>query len=293
MLSNETYVYSALNAILLSSGRWSMLIWVGCGLWLVCRSGSRLGGAALGLVGFLGLGWPLSPPGEGLLLVVANVQAFADNQEALELRLGEEQADVVLAIEKRAEQIPGLQRVGDNFSEELPLASYGMAFFCREGIRCSAWISSELGKGQCGFPIGLLRLEEEFCVMGAHVPPPVPHCSASIQPYVDWMTRRIDAGRMAINVGPCLKGDPVLAIGDFNAPQGSRTVRQMLAQGLRDAQYRRGIYASTWPAGGGFPNFPVFRLDHVFPGALTLTGVQQFDLPNSDHQALRVWIEVD
>jgi endonuclease/exonuclease/phosphatase (EEP) superfamily protein YafD len=107
------------------------------------------------------------------------------------------------------------------------------------------------------------------------------------------MTDRIESGRLSRDEGPCQQGDPVLVMGDFNAAPGSRTTQKLLNQGLRDAQAGRGIYASTWPAGGGWPNFPVFRLDHVFEGALEVTGVQQFSLPQADHQALRIWIEVD
>jgi endonuclease/exonuclease/phosphatase (EEP) superfamily protein YafD len=270
-----------------------MVLWLGVGLWIGLRLRVRLIGFGLGLVGLMGLGWPFAPAGEGLLIVSANVQAFASGRAELETRLGQEGADVVLTIEKRAEQIPGLERVADNFEANLPKPSHGMAFFCRRGLRCSAWISPAIGAKGCRMPVGLLRLEEKICVMGVHVPPPVPICATGVRPYVQWMTDRIEEGRMALNVGPCKKGDPVLAIGDFNSTQGSWTTRKMLAEGLRDPQYHRGIYASTWPAGGGWPNFPVFRLDHVFPGELDITGIQQFRLPQADHKALRVWLSLD
>ena len=284
---------SFLNAALLSSGHWSFLLWMIGGLWVVFRSRQKLWGGVWIFGGFMGLGSPFSPPGDGVLIISANVQAFTDDVDGLEERLSEEMADVVLTIERRAEQLSGMVRVGDNFSRNLPKPSHGMAFFCREGLVCDAWVSQAIGDGSCSMPIALLRLNQEVCVMGVHVPPPVPGCSDEILPYIRWMTERIDAGRMGEDEGPCKKGDPILAVGDFNAPQGSWTTRQMLSRGLRDAQAGRGIYASTWPAGGGWPNFPVFRLDHVFAGDLNVTGVQQFGLPKTDHQALRVWIEMD
>jgi hypothetical protein len=284
---------SFLNASLLSSGHWSFLLWIGGGLWIFFRKEKRLLGGVWALGGLVGLGSPFSPAGNGVLIISANVQAFSADVDDLEARLSEEMADVVLTIERRAEQLSGMVRVGDNFSRNLPKPSHGMAFFCREGLVCDAWVSEAIGEGSCSMPIALLRLSQQVCVMGIHVPPPVPGCSEAVRPYIFWMTDRIEAGRMGRDEGPCKKGDPVLAVGDFNAPPASWATRQMLDRGLHDAQAGRGIYASTWPAGGGWPNFPVFRLDHVFAGDLSVTGVQQFGLPQTDHQALRVWVEMD
>lgn len=294
-LPEDAVVSAIFEAILLSSGRWSMLVWVGCGLWLSVSRGHRnlKVGVPLTLLAALGTGWPFAGAGEGLLIVSANVQAFSDSADELEEALAEEQADVVLTIERRAEEILGMHRVGDNYTAELPKDSHGMAFYCREGLRCAAWISPEIGAKDCSMPVGFLRIEEEFCLIGVHVPPPVPICATGRRPYVDWVVQRIEAGRVVADVGPCLKGDAVLAAGDFNATQGSWTTRAFLNEGLRDPQYNRGIYASTWPAGGGWPNLPVFRLDHVFEGALDVTGVQQFRLPKADHKALRIWVNTD
>lgn len=284
---------SLLNACLLSSVHWAFLLWVGGGGWLLFRLKQRWAGVGLALVGGLCLGSPFSPAGTGLLIVSANVQAYADNAAVLEARLSQERADVLLTIERRAEQIEGMVRVGDNYARSLPKPSYGMAFYCKEGMVCEAWISPRMGEGACGMPVGLLRLESGICIVGVHVPPPVPGCAEGIQPYVKWVTDRLSAGRISQDTGPCIQGDAALVIGDFNAAPGSKTTQRLLNQGLRDPQAGRGIYASTWPAGGGWPNFPVFRLDHVFAGAVAVTGVQQFSLPQSDHRALRVWIKAD
>jgi hypothetical protein len=292
-IPTTSFAGSLLNACLLSSVHWAFLLWVAGGAWLLFRLKQRWAGVGFALVGGLCLGSPFSPTGTGLLLVSANVQAYANNAAALEARLSQEGADVLLTIERRAEQIEGMVRVGDNYASALPKPSYGMAFYCKEGLACEAWISPRMGEGACGMPVGLLRLPSGACVVGVHVPPPVPGCAKGIQPYVSWVTERLDAGRISQDTGPCTRGDAVLVIGDFNAAPGSKTTRRLLDQGLRDPQAGRGIYASTWPAGGGWPNFPVFRLDHVFAGALTVTGVQQFSLPQADHQALRVWIETD
>ncbi len=284
---------SLLNASLLSSVHWSFFLWIGVGGWVFFRLKRRWFGLTLSTAGLLGLGSPFSPAGTGFLIVSANVQAYAENAEALEARLSAEMADVVLTVERRAEQLDGMVRVSDNYARNLAKPSHGMAYFCREGLECEAWISPPIGQGTCGMPVGLLRLQSKACVVGVHVPPPVPGCAEGIQPYLSWVTDRIASGRFNRDEGPCQQGDPVLVTGDFNAPPGSRILQKLLSQGLRDAQAGRGIYASTWPAGGGWPNFPVFRLDHVFEGALEVTGVQQFSLPQSDHQALRIWIQLD
>ena len=140
-------------------------------------------------------------------------------------------------------------------------------------------------------PLGLLRVEEELCVVGIHVPPPVPFCATGRGPYIEWVARKLQEGRLLEHLGPCRRGDPVIAIGDFNATQGSRTLRSFTRRGFRDPQRYRGIYASSWPAGGGWPNFPVFRLDHVLVGDVEVDAVQQFRLPKADHKALRVWVK--
>ena len=289
VLPHEQVFSAILVAVVLSGWRWAMVFWVFVGFWMGYRH-RRLGLSGLLVVlGFLGMGWPFSGAGEGYLIVSANVQAYASGQEQLEKRLAQERADVVLAIEKRAEEIDGMLRVVDNFDRDLPKPSHGMAFFCREGLECAGWVSPEIGVDGCSMPVALLRLEQKMCVVGVHVPPPVPICATGVRPYISWLAERIEDGRMTQDEGPCERGDPVLAIGDFNATPGSWAVNRMLAQGLRDPLRHRGIYAATWPAGGGWPNLPFFRLDHVFPGALKVTGVQTFRLPQSDHKALRVW----
>lgn len=291
LLPNEVVAAAVLEAVLLSSPRWSMLLWVLGGFWLAVAHRQRRAGLGLAGVSFLLLGWPFAGQGEGLLIISANVQAYSDSFAELEEALAREQADVVLTIERRGEQIRGMHRVGDNYDQELKKASHGLAFFCREGLRCQAWVSPLIGAEDCSMPVGFLRIEEAVCLIGIHVPPPVPICATGRRPYVDWVVQRIEDGRIAADVGPCKRGDAVLAAGDFNATQGSWTTRAFLDEGLHDPQYHRGIYASTWPAGGGWPNVPVFRLDHAFAGQLSITGIQQFRLPDADHKALRIWVD--
>ena len=291
LLPDEVVVAAVVEAVLLSSPRWSMLIWVFSGLWLAGIHRQWKAGAGLFVFSLLLMGWPFAGRGEGLLVISANVQAYTDSAEELEAALARERADVVLTIERRGERIAGMHRVGDNYQQGLKKASHGMAFFCREGLRCQAWVSPLIGAESCSMPVGFLRIEEAICLIGIHVPPPVPICATGRKPYVDWVVQRIEDGRVAADVGPCRQGDAVLAAGDFNATQGSWTTRAFLEEGLWDPQYHRGVYASTWPAGGGWPNLPVFRLDHAFAGAVAITGIQQFRLPKADHKALRIWID--
>ena len=35
-------------------------------------------------------------------------------------------------------------------------------------------------------------------------------------------------------------------------------------QGLIDPLFLSGLFGHTWPNGGGFIKFPLFRLDHIF-----------------------------
>jgi len=291
VLPHEQVFSAILVAVVLSSWRWAMLGWVFVGIWVAYRKRRFVLGGLVFVFGLIGMGWPFSHTGDGYLIVSANVQAYASGQGALEKALSKERADVVLAIEKRAEEIDGMTRVVDNFDRDLPKPSHGMAFFCRHDLECAGWVSPEIGVEGCSMPVALLRLEQKICVVGVHVPPPVPICATGVRAYISWLAERIEDGRMATREGAWEIGDPVLAIGDFNATPVSWTVKRMLAQGLRDPLFHRGIYAATWPAGGGWPNLPFFRLDHVFPGALSVTGVQTFRLPQSDHKALRVWVK--
>ena len=60
----------------------------------------------------------------------------------------------------------------------------------------------------------------------------------------------------------------------------------LLHRGLRDRLLSWGVWAASWPAGGGWPNLPFFQLDHLLVGPVEIPRVQQVRVPGSDHIAL-------
>jgi endonuclease/exonuclease/phosphatase (EEP) superfamily protein YafD len=184
-----------------------------------------------------------------------------------------------------------MERVADNFDEDLPKPSHGAAVFCRDPGACEALISPEFGAESCGMPMALLRLKASLCVVGVHVPPPVPVCATGVRPYVREIHSHIRDGRIVENWGPCRAGDPVLVAGDFNAVPGSWTLRTLADAGLEAGWDLRGVWGSTWPAGGGWPDFPVLRLDHALSGEVEVHSLGLRNLPGADHKALELWVD--
>ena len=58
----------------------------------------------------------------------------------------------------------------------------------------------------------------------------------------------------------------------------------------KDLQAFSGLWRLSWPAGGGWINFPLFRLDHIFGHSDITLAHEQFRVPDSDHKALRVQV---
>jgi endonuclease/exonuclease/phosphatase (EEP) superfamily protein YafD len=103
-------------------------------------------------------------------------------------------------------------------------------------------------------------------------------------PYVSWIAERLSEGRVRRDLAPCLVGAPVVMSGDFNHVPASGPIRRFEQAGLRDVLAGTGLHALTWPSGGGWPDFPVFRLDHVLAGPVSLTDLVKTRVPGSDHQ---------
>ncbi|MCB9762377.1 MAG: hypothetical protein H6739_21450 [Alphaproteobacteria bacterium] len=294
-LPEDVLWLNAAKATLLSLARVFPLAWVLWAMFTARRTGRLLAPAAVALVGLALAGVPplLDPvEGPGLVIVAANVQAYAEAPEALEAALAALDADVVLTHERRGEAIAGMKRVADNYARKLPRPSHGAAAYCREGLRCEARVTGHIGPEGCAMPLAQVRVDGSLCALGIHAPPPVPICAKGLHPYLEHVAARVEAGRLTEDWGPCRADDPVLAIGDFNYVPGSRALRTLTARGLRDAARLQGLFAASWPAGGGWPNLPLFRLDHALVGDLEAGGVRYLRLPDSDHKAvrLRVWL---
>jgi len=286
---------TVLETLLLAGTRWLMVMAVGVA-WMFGRATRRWGRAALYALGALGLaGIPtLTGTPVGLQLVSANLQAYSkEGALPMEKALSAFQADVLVTHEKRGERLVGMVRVADNFDEDLPRPSHGTAVFCREGLDCKAVVTPEYGSLECGMPMALVRVEERLCVVGLHLPPPVWQCDAGRRPYMDEVRRHLNAGRLAGDWEVCQEKDPVVLIGDLNTLEGGNVWRELQELGFRDPQKWSGVFATSWPAGGGWPNLPMLRLDHVLLGTgVSVNHVGYSRIPDSDHKALVSWLDV-
>ena len=277
---------SAARAVLLTLPRWLVGGWVVWGLWAAWqRSKAGLPVAALALVG---MGWPTvaDAEGPGLRFIVSNVQAYSGDPEALEGAIEAMEPDVMLAMEKRVRKLKGMDRIAHNYDSDLPRPSHGAAVFCRKGLLCAAEVTQEIGPEGCSMPLTLVRVEASVCVVGLHAPPPVPVCGRGLQPYAEHVASHLRAGRVERELGPCQPEDPVIVTGDLNQVPGSRAWRTLVNTGLDDALAWNGVWAASWPAGGGWPRLPFFRLDQVLTGKVKIGRVDLVDLPGADHRAL-------
>ena len=305
-----TEVWGAVGqALLLSAPRWLMLLYPFGAIYIYFRrvrsakrgspsSGTTWPLITVAMLGLLAAGNPLSgaglADGDGFTVMSANVQAFTDGAEELEEAIGDVAVDLFLQIEMRAVDIPGMRRVADNYDSGLAMPSHGMGVYCSDNIECEASITENFGTSVCGMPMSLVRVNSELCVMGLHVPPPAPFCALGVEPYVVEMLSHISDGAVADSWGPCRAGDPLVIAGDLNGVSGGYGYRAIKAAGLIDPLSSVGIWGASWPAGGGWPNLPVFRLDHLFsgPGA-TVSGIEHLRLPGADHKALTFSITLE
>ncbi|HJN77430.1 MAG TPA: endonuclease/exonuclease/phosphatase family protein [Myxococcota bacterium] len=295
LLSEDALWWSAARSVLLTLPRWLVLAWVPWALYWAWRDRRKVY-VAWAVFALLAAGVPPLGPDdeEALLVVVANVQAYSEADRPLEDALGELNADVVVTVEKRGERVPGMQRVADNYDRDLPRDSHGSAVFCRKELFCQGEITEEFGDlPGCGMPIALVRVEAAICIVGMHAPPPLPTCSEGISPYVSEVVEHVDEGRIAGDWGPCVDQDPVLVMGDMNYVPGSRVHRSLTDTGLVDETRWFGIWGSTWPAGGGWPNAPFFRLDQVLAGEVDISAIRYLRLPEADHRAVRARVKLN
>jgi len=280
---------SVLEAVLLGGGRWMLLLTVALALAQGRTRGRRLQAAVCALGAAVLAGVPACPTSEpGWRLVSANVQAYSPEGAApMEAVLAGLQADVLFTLEKRGESIAGMRRVADNFDTDLSRPSHGTAVFCKDGLACEGQITEEFGVAACSMPIGLVRVSGETCVVGLHLPPPVGKCQDGRGPYYSEVARHLRDGGLSGDWGPCRATDAVLLIGDLNTVAGGRVHRSLVALGFSDPLRWRGIHAVSWPAGGGWPNLPLLRLDHLLTGfGVGVGNVGYVALPDSDHKAL-------
>lgn len=292
-LAPDRYVLTHIvKALLLMAPRWCMAMWPLWAMLLGWRAPRlRPPAVVLGLFGLATAGWPetdrtLDAP--GWTVVSTNVNSYSPEPDtrALEAELLALDPDVVLVIEKRLLALAGYRRV-DNFDDPLPRPSHGTAVFCKDGVDCAAEVTEEFGSETMKMPLALVRLGGDLCLLGVHSPPPVPFDPSGIGPYIGRIAEAVEGGRMARDWAPCRAGDPIVLVGDLNAPPRSTAYRALVdGEGLRDTRARTGVYGATWPAGGGWPDLPYFRLDHLLAGDVEITEVYARRMSGADHKAL-------
>ena len=280
-----------LHALSLAAPRWCVWLWplwsVGLALRVPALAPGALVGALLG-VALAGDPGADPDPGRGWRVVSSNVNAYSpEGPEGVSEALGALAADVVLIIEKRPEEIPGMRRAADNFAVEVPRPSHHTAAFCRDGLACEAVITEEFGSETSKMPLALVRLPDGICLFGIHSPPPAPYDPSGLLPYLQRVAAALSGGRVAADWGPCRAGDPAVVAGDLNTIPRSEAYRTLLrGTGLRDALASRGVYAASWPSGGGWPDIPFFQLDHLLPGDVDVWAERVRRVPGADHKAL-------
>ncbi len=294
-LPEEWSLGTPLETLLLAGSRW-LLLGACLMAFVYARSSRRWRRALVYGVGALGLAGVPGVKGArvGVHLVSANLQAYSEEGAApMEKALSALGADVLVTLEKRAETLTGMVRVADNFEEDLSRPSHGTAVFCRAGMTCEAVVTPEYGSPECGMPIALVRVEGRLCVVGLHLPPPVGLCGAGRRPYMDELRLHVSGGRLSGDWEVCREEDSVVLVGDINTLEGGDVWREIRALEFHDPQRWRGIFGTSWPAGGGWPNLPLLRLDHVLLGkGLFANHIGYSRIPGSDHKALVAWLEV-
>ncbi len=257
-------------------------------LWQKGHRGWAVTALVLGLVAFGPDPRGLGNPDAGVVRVaVLNVNSFSPDIEVFPLQsmvaaLG---LDIAMVVERRPDTLPGLVRVADDFNEPLPRPSFATAVFCRS--ECAAWVSPLIGSVAQRMPVGMVRIGESeagICIFGIHAPPPAPLDATGMGPHIRWLSSFIQNGRMSRSLGPCFRGDGVVVAGDLNGVPGGRPYRALLGRGLSDPLLLRGLRANTWPSGGGWPNLPLLRLDHIFVGEAEVQVGAKVRIPGSDHQ---------
>ena len=85
-------------------------------------------------------------------------------------------------------------------------------------------------------------------------------------------------------------GTPTLLIGDFNGSRWHPSFRRLLERGWQDTHETLGHgWSVSWPMDEGWFPPQFVRIDHaLFRNGLTPTGMDDFEVPGSDHKGYRV-----
>lgn len=283
-----------IHTILLVQPIWIACIWP-VWTWFIGRrlqASLKWGSMAISTIAF---GWSVGvfAPHQkvsGTQVLIANVNAYAGEQDMLQGYLSMIGISHIVLLEKRAEEISGMRRVADDFDTVVKKPSHHSAVFCVDD--CTAWVSPQIGSATMAMSLVVMPLPKQTCVIAVHIPPPTPIDATGMRPYVEYIESVVESGRLLRDWEGCSKSDAVVVAGDFNAVSGSWAHRRLIALGLHDAQIGTGLSGATWPAESkDFLQLPVFRIDHVLHHPDLSVGVQQIRIPHSDHQGLLLSID--
>ena len=128
-------------------------------------------------------------------------------------------------------------------------------------------------------------------MLAVHIPPPTPIDATGMEPYVTYIERAVENGRLLRDWEGCNQNDAVIIAGDFNAVPHSWAHRRLSGLGLVDAQRNTGVFGLTWPSDSAdFIRQSVFRIDHVLHHPSIQLSVSQLTMAGSDHKGL--WLQV-
>lgn len=244
------------------------------------------------MISLFGLGWAIGVGGASQTsgdtqVLVANVNAYAGEQDMLQGYLSMLGVSRMILMEKRAEEIGGMRRAADDFDTVVKKPSHHSAVFCK--AVCTAWVSPQIGSDTMAMSLVVMPLPKQQCLIAVHIPPPTPVDATGMRPYVEYIESAVEEGRLLRDWEGCRQADAVIVAGDFNAVAGSWAHRQLLNLGLVDAQQNTGVFGATWPSKSkDFPQLPLFRIDHVLHHPELTVGVKQIEIPHSDHQGLLI-----
>jgi endonuclease/exonuclease/phosphatase (EEP) superfamily protein YafD len=283
-----------IHTILLVQPIWMACIWP-LWTWFVGRrlqTGLKWGTMAVSMLGMVWSMGVFAPPQHmsGTQVLIANVNAYAGEQDMLQGYLSMIGIPRIVLLEKRAEEIGGMKRAADDFDTVVKKPSHHSAVFCAE--KCTAWVSPQIGSGTMAMSLVVMPLPEQMCLIAVQIPPPTPIDATGMRPYVEYIESVVKSGRLLRDWEGCSQSDAVIVAGDYNAVSGSWAHKQLMSLGLQDAQRSTGLSGATWPAEAkDFLQLPLFRIDHVLHHPDIKVGVQQVRIPHSDHQGLLLSID--
>ncbi|HAS53649.1 MAG TPA: hypothetical protein DCS42_05700 [Nitrospiraceae bacterium] len=124
-----------------------------------------------------------------------------------------------------------------------------------------------------------------FTIIAVHAPPPVSSCKDGNEKTLGAIGSWIKNGKLKFNLGPGVKGDDVILLGDFNATAFSKGWSSFMKSGVRDAMRSGWRLKPTWAPFKSAPS--IIRIDYVFVGnGFVPIAAYTIGIKDSDHRAV-------